>query len=139
LNLWRRIPAFVWGDVAGALIAGLVAGAFFDATAMMIFPAVMVGNALTGLLVCWWALGFTASGWKLWLVATIANPMLIGGIVWAAMDYDCLFAGKSGWSCLLSDVGPFIAGMSLIPPLVGLIVRGLAQLAETAASSPNRP
>ena len=53
----------------------------------------------------------------------VTNPLLIGGIVWAAMDYDCLFAGKSGWNCLFSDVGPFVAGMSLIPPLIGLVGR----------------
>jgi hypothetical protein len=127
LSFWRRIPAFVWGDVASALIAGATVGAFVDSSALQIFPAVMVGNVATGLLVCWWAFGFAAAGWKLWLTATVINPLLIFGVVWTIQDYDCLFSGKTGWSCMLDEVGPFIAGISLVPPLIGLVCHWLTR------------
>ena len=136
LSVLRRIPAFVWGDVVSALIAGVTVGAFVDSDALRIFPLVAVGNVLTGLLVCWWAFGFAAAGWKLWLTASVLNPLLIFGIVWTIQDYECLFAGKTGWGCILDEVGPFIAGISLVPPLIAVICHWLVRVIRKAPSHP---
>jgi len=41
----RRLPSFVYGNVAGGLIAGIVGGAFLDLKAVVIFSGLpMVGG-----------------------------------------------------------------------------------------------
>jgi len=121
----RRIHPFVLGHIGGALVAGAVAGTFLDALAVVTFAGVLAGNALLVTLICWWRPGLNASGWKLWLTASLANPLVLAGAVWSALQYECLVGKKSGWNCLLDDVGPFVVGMGLLPPLFGLAARGL--------------
>jgi hypothetical protein len=117
-----KVHPFILGDIGGALIAGAIAGAFFDKVAVMVFAAILAGNALIGVPICWWRPGFKAAAWKLWLMATLANPLMIAGVVWSLIQYDCLVGEKSGWNCMFSDVGPFAAGMSLLPPFLGMAV-----------------
>jgi len=119
----RRIPSFVYGHVIGALITGLVGGAFLDLTAVLVFGAGLAAAAVVGALVCWWRPKFDASAWKLWLVAIVANPLFIAGLVWTVIMRDCLTGELKGWSCLFAEVGLVAAAATLPSPVVGLIVR----------------
>ena len=106
----RRIHPFVYGHVVGALLTGAVAGAFLDSTAVMVFSSVLAGNAVIGSLVCWWRPGFEAAGWKLWLMATFANPLMLSAIAFSIDSYGCLIGERSGWNCLFTDAGPDVIG-----------------------------
>ncbi len=117
-----KVHPFILGDIGGALVAGAIAGVFFDEVAVVVFAAILAGNASIGALVCWWRPGLEAAAWKLWLMATVANPLLIAGVVWSAIQYDCLVGKESGWNCMFAEVGPFAAGMSLLPPILGMAV-----------------
>ncbi len=119
----RRIPIFVWGHLLGAVIVGVVAGAFFDLEAMIVFPAVALGGAVASTLVCWWWPKFEAAGWKVWLVATFANPVMLAALIWSAVQRQCLMGGSGGWDCLFADVGPFVAALCVPAPLIGLAAR----------------
>ncbi|HYR65038.1 MAG TPA: hypothetical protein VEP47_02860 [Reyranella sp.] len=103
----RRIHPFVVGHVIGAAITGVVAGAFLDWQAVVSFSAVLALNAVIGSLVCWWRPGFEAAGWKLWLMASFANPLMVAAIAFS-LDHD---------------VGPLTAATCLPSPLVGLAAR----------------
>lgn len=119
----RRIPSFVYGHVLGALVAGVVGGAFLDLTAVMVFGSSAAAAAVVSALVCWWWPKFDASAWKLWLVATAVNPLLIAGLIWSLVSLDCILGTTRGWNCLFADVGWVVAVGTLPSPVVGLIVR----------------
>ena len=119
----RRIPSFVYGHVVGALVTGAIGGAFLDLTAVMVFGAAAAAAAAVSALVCWWWPKFDASAWKIWLVATVANPVLIAGVVWSLLNMDCYTGELKGWDCLFSDVGWVCALGTLPSPIIGLIAR----------------
>ena len=119
----RRIHPFVWGHVLGALVVGAVSGAFLDAKAVMTFSSLLAANAVISSLVCWWRPGFEAAGWKLWLVATFANPLILAGIAFSIDQWGCLFKPIKGWSCMFSDLGWMATAACLPSPLIGLAVR----------------
>ena len=119
----RRIHPFVVGHVIGAAITGVVAGAFLDWQAVVSFSAVLALNAVIGSLVCWWRPGFEAAGWKLWLMASFANPLMVAAIAFSLDQYNCLLGRQTGWNCMFADVGPLTAAACLPSPLVGLAAR----------------
>ncbi|MFO1160685.1 MAG: hypothetical protein U1E60_17730 [Reyranellaceae bacterium] len=119
----RRIPSFVYGNVAGAVLIGAGLGAFVDLKAMLVFPAVLAANSVIVCLICWWRPGFEAAAWKLWLTATLVNPLLLAGIAYSIDEYECLIGRKTGWGCMLSGLGLMVAGVCLAPPITGLLVR----------------
>ncbi len=119
----RRIHPFVYGHVIGAFVVGVASGATLDLKAVLVFSSLLAANAAIGSLVCWWRPGFDAAGWKLWLVATFANPLMLSGIAYSIDQYDCLVGGRTGWGCMFSDVGPLVAAACLPSPLIGLAVR----------------
>ena len=121
----RRIHPFVYGHVVGAFLVGGAAGAFLDLKAVLVFSSLLAVNAVIGSLVCWWRPGFEAAGWKLWLVATIANPLMLSAIAFTISSYDCLVGTRTGWNCLFSDAGPDIIAACLPSPLIGLAARWL--------------
>lgn len=121
----RRIPSFVYGSVIGGLITGIVAGAFLDLKAVLIFSAVLAANAAIVSLVCWWKPGFEAAAWKLWLMATFANPLILVALGFTIDQYECLIGSKTGWNCMFATIGPLVAGVCLVPPTVGVLVRWL--------------
>jgi hypothetical protein len=122
----RRIPSFIYGHVLSALLLGLTGGAFLDLRAVAVFSGVMAGCALVSGLVCWRWPGFAGSGWLLWLVGTIANPLFLVAAFFTYQDFDCLVGAKTGWNCMLASLEPSVMGVCLIPPLIGLVVRWLA-------------
>jgi len=119
----RRISSFVYGHVIGALVTGVIGGAFLDLTAVLVFGSGLAAAAVVSALVCWWWPRFDAPAWKLWLVATVANPVLIAGLVWTVVMRDCLTGELKGWSCLFAEVGLVAAAATLPSPVVGLIAR----------------
>jgi len=119
----RRIHPFVYGHVVGAFLVGAVAGAFLDLKAVLVFSSLLAANAAIGSLVCWWRPGFEAAGWKLWLVATFANPLMLSAIAFAISSYDCLVGNQTGWNCMFVDAGPDVIEACLPSPLIGLAVR----------------
>ena len=121
----RRIHPFVYGHVIGAFLVGAVAGAFLDLKAVLVFSSLLAANAAIGSLVCWWRPGFEAAWWKLWPVATFANPMMLAAIAFSIDQYDCLTGQQSGWNCMLSDVGPLTVAACLPSPIIGLAARWL--------------
>jgi hypothetical protein len=119
----RRIHPFVYGHVIGAFLVGGIAGAFLDLKAVMIFSSLLAANAAVGSLLCWWRPGLEAAGWKLWLVATLANPLMLSAIAFSIDQYDCLTGQLTGWNCMFRGVGPFTVTACLPSPLIGLAVR----------------
>lgn len=115
-----RLPPFVLGHVAGAFVTGAIAGAFLDFKAVMVFSSTLAASAAASALVCRWWPGFAAAGWKLWLVGTFGNPLLLAAVAFSIDQYDCLVGERSGWNCMVSDVGPMVAGLCLPSPFVGL-------------------
>jgi hypothetical protein len=119
----RRIPSFVYGNVIGGLITGIVAGAFLDLKAVVIFSTLLAANAAIVSLICWWRPGFEAAAWKLWLMATFANPLMLAALGFTIDQYECLIGSRTGWNCLFAGIGPLVAGVCLVPPVVGLFLR----------------
>ena len=109
----RRIPSFVYGHVIGALIAGIAGGAFLDLTAVMVFGAGLAAAAIVSAMVCWWWPKFDAAAWKLWLVATLANPVMLAGSInniqvsWVKLNRKlsqlCLHAGANDYGGTLME------------------------------------
>ena len=119
----RRIHPFVYGHVVGAFVVGAGSGATLDLTAVLVFSSLLAANAVIGSLVCWWRPGFEAAGWKLWLTATFANPLMLAAIGFSIDQYDCLTGQRTGWNCMFSDVGPLTVMACLPSPLIGLVAR----------------
>jgi hypothetical protein len=122
----RRIPSFVYGHVLGALLIGIVGGAFLDLTAVMVFGGGLTVSAAASAFVCWWWPGFAGAGWKLWLAGTFGNPLLLVGGFFAIADWECLVGGETGWNCMFAEVGPLAVGVCLLPPLFGLALRWIS-------------
>jgi hypothetical protein len=118
-----RIHPFVLGHVIGAAITGVVAGAFLDWKAVATFSSLLAVNAVIGSLVCWWRPGLGAAGWKLWLTASFANPLMVAAIAYSITQFDCLIGRQTGWNCLFTDVGPWTVEACLPSPLIGLVAR----------------
>jgi hypothetical protein len=119
----RRIHPFVYGHVIGAFVVGGFSGATLDLKAVLVFSSLVAANAAIGSLVCWWRPGFEAAGWKLWLVATFANPLMLAAIGFSIDQYECLIGERTGWTCMFRDVGPLTVMTCLPSPLIGLAVR----------------
>jgi hypothetical protein len=119
----KRIPAFVFGHVLGAILTGAIAGSFLDWKAVWVFAAVLGGNAVVGSLICWAWPGLRAPWWKLWPMATVINPLMLAGIAWTLKHWSCLAGDHTGWDCLFSDAGLFGIAGCLPSPLIGLMAR----------------
>lgn len=128
----RRVHPFAYGHVVGAFAVGAVSGATFDLKAVAVFSSILAANAAIGALICWWRPGFEAAGWKLWLVATFANPLMLSAIAYSVDQYDCLVGHQTGWNCMFSGVGPLVAAACLPSPLIGLAVRWWRRKAAAA-------
>lgn len=121
----RPISPFVYGHVLGALVVGAVGGSFIDFRAIFTFAIAMAIGAAASAIVCRRWPGFDAAGWRLWLTAALANPLLLVTLGFAIEEYECLLGKRSGWACMFSDIGPIVAGVCLLPPLLGLVLRWL--------------
>jgi hypothetical protein len=130
----RRIRPhpFALGQVIGAAVVGTATGLFLNLVAVVVFSAGLAAGAAVSAIVCRWRPGFGAAGWKLWIVGSLANPVVLAGAAFSASEYECLLGWKTGWDCLFADIGPFVTGLGLLPPLAGLLARWWAGRAAKA-------
>jgi len=124
-----RLHPFASGQVVGAAIIGSVTGLFFNATAVAGFSATLAVGAAVSALICRWRPGFDAAGWKLWIAGSLANPVVLAAAAFSVSEYECLLRWKTGWNCLFVEIGPFVTGLGLVPPLMGLLYRWWARRA----------
>jgi hypothetical protein len=127
----RRIrpDPFALGQVIGAAVVGTATGTFLNLMAVAVFSAGLAAGAAVSALICRWRPGFGAAGWKLWIAGSLGNPVVLAAAAFSASEYECLLGWKTGWDCLFADIGPFVAGLGLLPPLAGLLARWLARRA----------
>src|SRR3979411_466251 len=104
-------------------MVGAVAGASLDLKAVLVFSSLLAANAAIGSLVWWWRPGFEAAWWKLWPVATFANPMMLAAIAFSVDQYGCRPGQQSGWNGVLREVGPLTVEACLPSPIIGLAAR----------------
>jgi hypothetical protein len=112
--LLDRIPPFVTGQVAGAVIMGsvpsLLSGTYFGAYFLNSDWIVMSMGPVVGTLVCWRWPGPGAPAWKLLPVALLANPMVLL-LIAASMGLAHLGA-RSALLIILSGVLSVLAGLA---------------------------
>ncbi|MFO1162331.1 MAG: hypothetical protein U1E60_26070 [Reyranellaceae bacterium] len=131
----RRFHPFVVGSVLAGLAVGGVAGSeVLNRWAVVTFGATSGACAALAALVCWRWPGLSAPAWKLWPMATITNPLFLIGVYWSIDEYECLLRLKRGWDCMLTDLAPALAGIALVPPTAGLLLRFLSPLCAARRS-----
>lgn len=135
---WPRPHPFALGHVIGALAVGVLTAAFLNLPATIVFCVGLAAGAALSALICRWRPGFEAAGWKLWLAGTIANPVTLLALAYSASEYECLLGRRTGWDCILMDIGPLIAAMGCLPPVMGLLMRWWATTRRNrCVSAPN--
>lgn len=119
-----RIKPFVMGHLVSAVLVGAGAGAFLDVRASLYVALALLAGAVVSSLVCQWKPGVEAAGWKLWLVAVIANPILLASLGYMAFDWECVAGLRRGWNCIGAAIAIAAAGLCLVPPVGGVAWRG---------------
>jgi hypothetical protein len=109
-------------------VVGSATGLFLNLMAVVAFSACLALGATVSAFVCRWRPGFGAAGWKLWIVGSVANPLVLAAAAFSASEYECLLGRKTGWDCLFAEIGPFVTGLGLLPSLAGLLARWWASL-----------
>jgi len=71
------VSAFATGQVGGALLIGALGGTFVNASSILSFAIAMGVGALASVMICRIWPGWDGSGWQLWLVGALANPLLL--------------------------------------------------------------
>jgi hypothetical protein len=125
--LRMRVHPFALGQVASAIVVGTLTAAFFNLTAVVLFCAILALGAGASAVICRWCPGFDAAGWKLWLTGTLSNPVTLCAVIYSARKYECLVGQRTGWDCMLVEIGPVLAGIGCVPPLAGIVVRWWAR------------
>lgn len=125
--MMRKIHPFALGSIAAGLVTGGVAGSAALALHAIVLLALGLGaGAGIAALVCWRWPGLSAAAWKLWPMAVITNPLFMAGVYWTIDKLDCVLSRARSWDCMFADFGPILAGLCLIPPTAGLVVRFVA-------------
>ena len=130
--LVKRIHPFVWGHIAGALIAGVGLGATIDAQAAIMGAIALMAGAVISSTFCWWKPGLDAPAWQLVPVAILANPLMLAALGFMAVDADCLLGQKRGWDCLPAVIAVVVAAVCLVPPFGGWLWRWWKRRAANA-------
>ena len=86
------------GHLIGAVIVSGAAGMFLpDALSALKMVAVFVLGVAVSAFVCQWRPGTEAAGWRLWLVAVLANPVMLLSLGFMAVDWECLLGLAWRW------------------------------------------
>lgn len=120
---WPRPHPFALGQVMSAPAVGVLTAAFLNLPSTVVFCFGLAAGAAVSAWICRWRPGYDAAGWKLWLAGTAANPVTLLALAYSASEYECLLGRRTGWDCILVGIGPFIAALGCLPPVVGLLVR----------------
>ncbi len=118
-----RITPFVMGHLVAAVLVGAGAGAFLDLRLSLYFALALLAGAVVSSFVCQWKPGVEAPAWRLYLVALVANPILLISLVVMALDWDCVLGLRRGWNCIAAAMAIAAASLCLLPPLGGLLWR----------------
>ena len=119
-----RIHPFTLGQLIGAVVVSGGAGMFLpDALSALKMVGVFVLGVVVSSFVCQWRPGTEAPGWKLWLAAVLANPIMLLSLGFMAIDWECLAGIRRGWECFGAAVAIPVAAGCLLPPLFGLLWR----------------
>ena|SRR3990167_6953340 len=118
-----RIHPFIMGHLIGAVMTGAIAGAFINPQASFIGALALFGGALVSCFICQWRPGVEATAWKLWLIAVLANPVMLAALGFMAVDWECVAGTRRGWNCLGVAMAIVAAGLCLLPPVGGLLWR----------------
>jgi hypothetical protein len=121
----RPAIPFISGQVAGALLIGAVGGALINTASIESFSIIMAEAAAASATVCRWVPGYDGPWWQLWLAGAGTNPLLLVALAFSFDAADCVVGARKGPACLFSDIGPLVVGVCLIPPLIGIGLRGI--------------
>ena len=116
---------FVFGQVVSALLIGAVGGALINTASIESFSIIMAVAAAASATVCRWVPGYDGPWWQLWLAGAGTNPLLLVALAFSFDAADCVVGARKGPACLFSDIGPLEVGVCLIPPLIGIGLRGI--------------
>ena len=117
---------FTYGMVCSAPVIGALAGgSALNARGTILFALTMAVGAAVAVLACSWWPKLSAPVWKLWPASVAANPLFLLAAGYSLDHYECLPGSATGWNCFLVDLGPFVAALCLLPPIVGLALRWL--------------
>ncbi|TAJ96559.1 MAG: hypothetical protein EPO10_12915 [Reyranella sp.] len=119
-----RIKPFVMGHLVSAVLVGAGAGAFLDVRASLYFALGLLAGAVVSSFVCQWKPGVEAPAWRLYLVALLANPILLVSLVFMALDWECVVGLRRGWNCIAAAMAIVAASLCFLPPLGGVAWRG---------------
>ncbi|MBM3644256.1 MAG: hypothetical protein FJX02_07940 [Alphaproteobacteria bacterium] len=118
-----RFHPFTWGHVGFAMVLGGVGGGWMSPEMIPWGVGVLgLGSAL-GNLVAWWRPGLDGAAWKLYLAATLGNPLMPIALGIIALESRC----RPGLECLLFGMALLLAGALVVPALGGLIVRWIVR------------
>lgn len=119
-----RVHPFTLGHLIGAVIVSGATGLFLpDPLSALKMVAVFVLGVAVSSFVCQWRPGTEAAGWKLWVVAVLANPVMLLSLGFMAVDWECLAGIRRGWGCFAVAIAIPVAAGCLLPPLFGLAWR----------------
>jgi hypothetical protein len=127
----RPAIPFVFGQVVSALLIGAVGGALINTASIESFSIIMAVAAAASATVCRWVPGYDGPWWQLWLAGAGANPLLLVALAFSFDAADCVVGARKGPACLFSDIGPLVVGVCLIPPLIGVGLRGILARTDT--------
>ncbi|UYN96846.1 MAG: hypothetical protein KIT25_07935 [Enhydrobacter sp.] len=126
---WRMkgvasLHPFVVGHCATGLVVGACAGAYLPEPWMIPLGAAAMGvAAAASSAVCAWRPGLDAAVWKLVPAAAAASPLMMLALGFMAADWECLAGRHRGWDCVGAAIAVLVAGLSLVPPLGGMLWR----------------
>lgn len=117
--------AFPIGQVLGAILIGALGGLLVNTSSIVSFSIAMGVAAAAAVFICKIWPGWDGPGWQLWAVGAIANPLLLVAMAFTSDAADCVVGTAKGPGCIFGDIGPLVAGVCLLPPLIGIGVRTL--------------
>jgi len=108
--------------VLGAL-AGTVVGAFGRLEAAAYGAAFVAGGALVSALISAIGRGYNAPAGRLWLAATLGNPVFLVAILLLGSQWECFARPGFNDRCLLTFVTVLLIVVCCLAPCVGLLAR----------------
>jgi hypothetical protein len=118
---------FLAGYLATSIVLGAVGGAvvgvFGRLEAAALGAAVMTGGSLVGAAIAAIGRGYDAPSGKLWLAATLGNPLFLLSLLFTGGGWNCFAGGVYDLGCFSHLVAGVFALACCLPPCVGLLLR----------------
>jgi hypothetical protein len=112
------VSAVVLGAAVGAIVGkfGRLEGAALGAAAM-------AGGALVSAAIAAIGRGYDAPAGKLWLAATLGNPVCLLSLLFTGGGWNCFAGGIYDLGCFAHLVAALVAAVCALPPCAGLLLR----------------